>query len=69
MLGLLTIAWEKDVEMDNKIERTYCRKDLLHRKLSMKMENPSFELPTFISIQINLASNSNCMFLDRMNCL
>lgn len=42
MLGLLTIVWEKKVEMDNKIERTYRRKALLHRQLSMKMEKPSF---------------------------
>lgn len=31
MLGLLIIAWEKEVEVDNKIEKTYSKKAFLHR--------------------------------------
>lgn len=59
MLGVLTIALEKEIETGNEMERAYCRNALLHRQLSMKMENPTFEQGTFISIQINLASTSN----------
>jgi len=51
MLGVLTVSLEKVTEMDNEVEeRVYCRNALLHRQLSMMMENPSFKPGTFISM-------------------
>lgn len=47
MLGVLTIAQKEEIEMDKAMERSSYRNALLYRQLSMKKENPCFELGTY----------------------
>lgn len=68
MLGILTIAWEEEIEMDKTMEKASYRNALLHRELSMKKENPYFELGTYFYSN-SFSFNFQLLVLAKTNCL